>query len=55
MWLSGCLHIVFYGTNGICDGAIVGWLAHKRLILLAWSGWQAGGIVAPRAEKPLNP
>jgi hypothetical protein len=49
MWLSGCLHIVFDGTTGFADGAIVGsrWL--KRLILLALSGWQAGGNVAPRA------
>ena len=55
MRLSGCLHIVFYGTNGLADGAIVGWLARKRLILLVESGWQAGGIVAPNAFKPLNP
>jgi hypothetical protein len=51
--LSGCLHIVFDGTNGLSDGAIVGsrWL--KRLILLAWSGWQAGGSLAPDAFKRL--
>jgi hypothetical protein len=55
MWLSGCLHIIFYGTTGLADGAIVGGLARKRLILLAGSGWQAGGNVAPRAFKPLNP
>ena len=55
MWLSGCLHIIFYGTTGLADGAIVGGLACKRLILLAGSGWQAGGHVAPRAFKPLNP
>ncbi len=47
MWLSGCLHIIFYGTNGLADGAIVGWLARKRLILLAARGWQAGGNVVP--------
>jgi hypothetical protein len=55
MRLSGCLHIVFYGTTGLADGAIVGGLARKRLILLAWSGWQAGGNLAPDAFKPLNP
>jgi len=53
--VSLCLHIIFYGTNGLVDGAIVGGLARKRLILLAGSGWQAGGNVAPRAFKPLNP
>jgi hypothetical protein len=42
MWLSGCLHIVFDGTNGLADGAIVGWLARKRLILLSGSGWHRG-------------
>ena len=53
--LSGCLHIEKHGTTGLADGAIVGsrWLKH--LILLAWSGWQAGGTLAPSAFKPLNP
>lgn len=54
MVLSPCLHVVFYGTNGLADGAIVGWLAGKRLILLGGSGWQAGGMVAPKSRKPLN-
>jgi hypothetical protein len=35
MWLSGCLHIEKHGTKRGRDGAIVGWLARKGLILLA--------------------
>jgi hypothetical protein len=52
--VSLCLHIEKHGTKHGRDGAIVGWLARKRLILLAGSGWQAGGNVAPTAFKPLN-
>jgi hypothetical protein len=52
--LSGCLHIEKHGTSGLSDGAIVGCRALKPLILLAGSGWQAGGNVAPDAFKPLN-
>jgi hypothetical protein len=52
--LSGCLHIVFDGTNALFDGAIVGWRARKVLILLGGSGWQAGGCLVPNASKPLN-
>ena len=54
MWLSGCLHIEIYGTNALADGAIVGRLARKRLILLAGSGWQAGGTMVPSVFKPLK-
>lgn len=54
MAVSLCLHIEKHGTTDVCDGAIMGWLALKPLILLAGSGWQAGGNVAPKAFKPLN-
>jgi hypothetical protein len=52
--VSLCLHIEKHGTNAVADGAIVGCLACKPLILLAGSGWLAGGTVAPDAFKPLN-
>jgi hypothetical protein len=53
--LSGCLHIEKHGTSGLSDGAIVGCRALKPLILLAGSGWQAGGMTVPDAQKLLNP
>ena len=52
--LSGCLHIEIYGAKRGRDGAVVGRLARKRLILLGGSGWQAGGDLAPDTFKPLN-
>ena len=39
---SGCLHIVFYGANGLPDGAVANLGRLKRLILLGWGGWYCG-------------
>ena len=48
---SGCLHIVFYGAKGVCDGAVASFGRLKRLILLGWGGWQSwAGIVPDRFE-----